>query len=190
MAMVAFFSWSGHFTDPFLSGELNCFCTQDTVHTRIRNDSSEQVCVCVSVCVCVCLCVCVYPGSAVFFADQNPIFLSYKFGFFCWPQSNFSMRGSSQIPAHRERRDTITCCRRTSSSWAFKFLETTVSNAPGPLELCFLDISTKIGTAYFFVFVFGPFVLDMHINQERSGSQVHCRAQVQAWVGPQGMDDV
>ena len=80
MAMVAFFSWSGHFTDPFLSGELNCFCTQDTVHTRIRNDSSEQVCVCVSVCVCVC--VCVYPGSAVFFADQNPIFLSYKFCFF------------------------------------------------------------------------------------------------------------
>ena len=189
MAMVAFFSWSGHFTDPFLSGELNCFCTQDTVHTRIRNDSSEQVCVCVCLCVCVSVCVCIQVLLS-FLLIKIPSFCLTNFVFFCWPQSNFSMRGSSQIPAHRERRDTITCCRRTSSSWAFKFLETTVSNAPGPLELCFLDISTKIGTAYFFVFVFGPFVLDMHINQERSGSQVHCRAQGQAWVGPQGMDDV
>ena len=38
------------------------------LRNRIRDDSSEQVCVCVSVCVCgvcvfVCLCVCVARGS-------------------------------------------------------------------------------------------------------------------------------
>ena len=57
------------------------------------------MCVCVSVCVC--LCVCVYPGSAVFFADQNPIFLSYKFCFFFFADHNPIFR--CEVPRKSQR---------------------------------------------------------------------------------------
>ena len=42
---------------------VGVFCTYDTFHIKIRNDSSEQVCVCVCVVCVVCVvcgvCVCV-----------------------------------------------------------------------------------------------------------------------------------
>ena len=37
---------------------MECFCTYDAFQNRIRNDSSEQVCVCLCVCVSVRVCVC------------------------------------------------------------------------------------------------------------------------------------
>ena len=64
---------------PFLSGELDCFCTWDTLHFTIRNDSFEQVCavrVCVCVCVCVCLRVCQgsqAPVTSTFGFDRVPL---------------------------------------------------------------------------------------------------------------------
>ena len=60
MAMVTSQCFSGPFTDPFLSGIMEVFfCTRDAFHNRIRNDSSEQVCVCAPVGACLRLSVCV-----------------------------------------------------------------------------------------------------------------------------------
>ena len=94
---------------------MECFCPYDAFQNRIRNDSSEQVCVCVcvSVCVCLCVCVCVRVCVKSAIACGTILFTNYTHGLAVIHQRR---RCLSMVISIWDARSTyLTICRSVST---------------------------------------------------------------------------